>query len=535
MIRVLQQETKSIVSAATIVAALSLLSRLIGFVRDRILAGVFGAGDTLDAYYAAFLIPDLLFNLLVIGALSASFIPLFTSYYCDKEKRQKAWELTSNVTNILAVVFIAISLIGIIFALPIAKLIAPGFGLFKQEMVADFMRIMFLSNFILAISVVFGAVLQGVKKFLLYSLAPILYNIGIIFGIFAFVPALGELGLAVGVVFGAILHMILQFVGVRASGYRHKWIFNPKSKDVIEIAKLMLPRTLGVAVNQVNVIAMTMIATTLAVGSVTIFQFAYNIQFLPIGVLAISYAIAAFPTLSELASKDEIGAFKLTLTKTARQILFFLVPASILFLLVRAQIVRVVVGAGEFGWAETIATADTLAFFTLSFFAQGLVYLFARAFFSLKDTISPFIAALIAGILNVIAGLYFTGQFGVIGLGIGFSLSAVVQIALLWVLLRQKIGSLYESKMVSSIFIISIAAIGQGVVTQLLKPLFSSFLNIDSFIGVFLQGFLAGGFGLVVYLILAWLFKSPEMHDFAASMNRRLFKRFRVSEIVSEK
>jgi len=532
--RLFTQESKTIVSAATIVAAFSLLSRVAGFIRDRILAGTFGAGNTLDAYYTAFILPDSVYNLLVVGALSASFIPLFLKYLGKEPNMRRAWELTNSVFNVLAVFFMGVAVILFIFAKPAAHLIAPGFNEIQIALTTKMMRVMFLASFLLALSVVFGSVLQALKKFLVYSIAPILYNVGIIIGALVFVPFMGPMGLPWGVVLGALMHLTTQALAVIGNGYRYQWLWRPLDHETKEIGKLMLPRTLGVGVSMLNTSMMTVIATTLGAGSVTIYQFAYNIQFFPIGVIAVSFAVAAFPTFVEYVTENDRRGFARAFSETVRQIFFFLIPASILFLLLRAQIVRVVVGAGAFGWQETIQTADTLAFFVLSLFAQGLVYLFARAFFAHRDTTTPLVAGLVGAVVNVIAALLFSREFGVVGLGIAFSLGAVVNLSLLWAMLRQKIGSLNESEIIASLLRMSIAGIGCGLIIQLLKSWLVRFITLDTFFGVLSQGLIAGLTGLAVYCLIAYFLKSPEMLGFMSAMHRRFFRAFRPTEAIAE-
>lgn len=530
MIRFLSQEAKTIASAATVVAAFSFLSRLAGFIRDRILAGQFGAGTVLDSYYAAFLVPDLLFSLLVIGALSASFIPLFTKHYRAVIGKNKAWDLVNVIVNLIGVSLLLVSVVVFFLAPQIAHLIAPTFSSAKLELVAAFTRVMLVSDWLLALSAVYGSALQGMKRFLIYSLSPILYNLGIIFGAVVLTKSMGPIGLAWGVVIGAGLHFALQYFGVHSAGYRYRWLWRPRDTEAKEIGRLMIPRTMGVAVNQLNNVILIMIASTLAVGSVTIFQFAYNIQFFVIGIVAVSFAIAAFPTLSEAANKNDRDGFVKTLSHTVRQILFFIIPATVIFLLLRAQIVRVVVGAGEFGWEETIKTADTLAFFTLSFFAQGLVFLLARAFYAYRDTVTPFVAGLINALFTVVAAMLFVREFGVAGLALAFSLAAVVNVSILWMTLRIKVGSLGEVEILQSLFRISLAAIFAGVTIQLMKSVVVAVIRNDTFFGVLFQGLIAGGAGLIVYGGIAWLLKTPEMIDFVASMHRKFFKTFTPSE-----
>jgi putative peptidoglycan lipid II flippase len=283
-------------------------------------------------------------------------------------------------------------------------------------------------------------------------------------------------------------------------------------------------------INMLNTFAMTVIATTLAAGSVTIYQFAYNIQFFPIGIIAVSFAVASFPSFVEYANDHDKPGFIQAFSNTVSQVFFFIIPASIVFLLLRAQIVRVVVGAGAFGWEETIRTADTLAFFTLSLFAQGLIYLFARAFYAYKDTVTPLVAGLVAMVTTIVAALLFSREFGVIGLAMSFSLGSMVNLALLWAMLRQKLGSLGELGILQSLFRVCVAAVGCAVVVQIMKSFVGQFITLDTFFAVLSQGLIAGGAGLLVYGLLAWFLRSPEMIGFVASMRRQFFRAFKPSE-----
>lgn len=524
-------KTNSIASAAIIVASFSLLSRVVGFIRDRIMAGEFGASDTLDVYFAAFRIPDLFFQLVVVGALSASFIPLFTKHYFQGNEK-RAWQLTNNLLNVIAITFGILVIVAALFAPQLSPLIAPGFSPEKQAQVAAMSQVMFIAQFFLALSMVFGSALQGAKHFVIYSLAPIFYNVGIIVGVVVFVPELGPMGLAWGVVFGAILHLVLQFAGALSLGWSYRPIFSLRSPDVIYTLKHMLPRIMGLAVNQVNLIAMTVIASTLAVGSNTMLSFAYNINFLPIGVIGVSYAIAAFPSFCEYVSKDQNKKLVKSFSATVRQILLFIIPATFIFLLLRAQIVRVVVGAGEFDWPSTIVTSDILGFFAISFFAQALVFVLVRAYFAYSDTLTPFVVGLGAALLNVVAALFLTPIYGVAGLGMAYSLAAIVQLILLWVPLRQRIGSLDEWRILKSFGILLIAGVAGALVTQIMKTIVVQFITLETFFGVLGQGLIAGGIGLVVYGVIAFLLKSDEMMEFLRGMKRRLLKRTKPEETI---
>ncbi|MFH1433730.1 MAG: murein biosynthesis integral membrane protein MurJ [Candidatus Uhrbacteria bacterium] len=534
ILKLFNGQSKTIASAAAIVAFMSFVSRIVGLLRDRILAGEFGAGDMLDTYYAAFKVPDFIFAVLVTGAISASFIPLFTKRLVSFKGHQAAWKLTNNVVNMIGLAFIVIALVGVLFSGSLSQLVAPGFGPAKQEMVASFMRVMFLSNLVLGVSTVLSSVLQGLKRFFIYSLAPVMYNVGIIAGVIWFVDWFGPIGLAWGVVFGALLHLLTQLVGAMQAGYRYRWNFNLADKDTREIGKLMLPRALGLGIWQINFIIMTVIASTLAAGSVAIFQFAFNLEYFAIGIFGVSFAIAAFPDLSRFVESKSYDKFTETFSTTARQVLFFIVPASLLFLILRAQIVRVVLGAGNFSWEDTILTADVLAFFTLSFFAQALIFLLVRGYFAFHDTMTPLYTGIASALVNVFAALALTKEYGVVGLGMAYSLWAVVNMALLWIPLRTRVGSLGEGKILNSMLRITPAAVAAAIVMQAMKPVVVKFITLDTFWGVLTQGLIAGGLGLIVYALIAWLLRSPEMHELVAGLRLRLLKKAKPEESAGE-
>ena len=376
--RLFSGQINSITIAALLVALSSLVSRFLGIFRDRILAGQFGAGDTLDVYYAAFRVPDLIFNLLVLGALSAGFIPIFTCLIKDPVCRLKsifssspnrdAWLLANNLLNILALSLIILSVIGVVLSPWLIKLISPGFTADKQALTTALSRIMFISPVFLGISGIFGGILQSFKRFFVYSLSPILYNIGIIIGALFFVPYLGVYGLAWGVVLGAFLHLTMQVPAVWRLGFRYQPIFDFRGDNIKKIFYMMVPRTLSLAITQINFMVITVVASTLASGSIAIFNLANNLQSFPIGIFGISFAVAAFPALAAQAFDRE--KLIINFSRIFRQILFFIIPATVLLFTLRAQIIRVILGTGEFNWEDTILSIDTLAYFAISLFAR---------------------------------------------------------------------------------------------------------------------------------------------------------------------
>lgn len=531
--KVFKSESTTVIGAAILVGMFSFLSDIVGLVRDRILAGTFGAGNTLDVYYSAFKVPDFLFNLMVIGALSASFIPMFTKYYQSKIERHRAWQFTNTILHLVGFGMIAIALILFLFAPQVAAMIAPGFDHIKQARVASFTRVMLVSEVFLAISMVFGGVLQSLKRFFLYSLAPIFYNLGIVIGALFFVNWFGPIGLAYGVVFGALLHVSIQAIGLRGTGYRYVPAWNFRDRDAQTVLRMMIPRVIGIGINQLLFLILTVIATTLAIGSVTIFQFAYNVEFFPVGVFGVSYAIAVFPTFAEHIAAGRMHDFQKVFASTIRQLLFFMIPAMISFLLLRAQIVRVVVGAGAFDWNATILAADTLAFFALTFIPQSCVYILARAFFALHDTVTPLTAGIVSAILGITSAFLFTKTFGVIGLAMAFGIAECVNAGLLWILLRQKIGSLHEMNILQGIFQMVPSALVAGIAMYFMRAFVSAHIALDSFVHVLTQVLATGIVGGIVYLGLLAILRSEELISFVASLTRRQLKQAAPVEVMN--
>ena len=525
----------TIVGAAVLLGATSLASRFLGLIRDRMLAGEFGAGVELDIYYAAFRIPDLVFTFLVLGALSAGFIPFFTKRYRSKKGSSEGWLFTNRILNIMGVSLVLLSIVGIIFAPWITKAVAPGFDAETLARTIEISRIMYLSTVLLGLSSVFGGVLQGLKRFTLYAIAPLLYNIGIIGGVAAAMfTDWGIAAVAWGVVAGAFMHLLIQLSGAINSGWRYKMAWGWGDKDVRQMFTLMGPRIVGLAVSQINLIVMTAIASLLAAGSITIFNFANNIQYVPIGIVGISFAIAAFPTLSELANRDDKVGLRKIVSETTRNVLFLIIPLSIVFLLLRIQIVRVVLGAGVFDWNATIVTAHTLGLFVLSLFAQALIPLFVRIFFAYKNTATPAIIALISAVLNIGLAWFWAQEYGVAGIAMAFSFASIVQLILLWIFAHRKLKGLDEPAILLSLITTVVAGIMCGLMVQAMKSIYEVFVPLTTFFGVLGQGLVAGISGLIVFLIAAWVWRSRELETLWCSLRRKLFTRYRLSESADE-
>jgi len=524
--RFADSQSKTIGGAAFIIATSGIVSRVLGFLRDRLLAGHFGAGDTLDAYYAAFRIPDTLYNLLVMGALSAAFVPVFTEFISKKKKRE-ALGLAAGVLEWILLLLGGLSLLAIVAAPAIVPVLAPGFSEGKRALTVELTRIMLLSPLFLGASAVFGGMLLSFRCFTAYSLAPILYNLGIIVGVTLFVPAFGTSGLAWGVAFGALLHMMVQIPSVRSRGFFPSLFHRPLAFNgpVRRVVTLMIPRTLGIAANQLSLFLTTVFASLLVPGSLAIFTLASNIGAIPIGLFAVSFSLAAFPTLSFSASEKRNGDFFDTLSRTTKRILFFVVPVSMLFIVYRAQVVRVILGSGQFDWNDTIATFNVLAWLSASLFAQGLIPLFARAFYALQDTKTPLFIAILGEAVYVVSVILLMPRYGTNALAMAFSLGNAVNVLFLLLALRKKVEGWDDTQFFRENAMIFLAAILAGGVAQVSKSVFAFFTMspLDTFLKVFLQLSFGSVLGFGTFLLLCHWFRIEEY---------RSLRRFVVSKVL---
>jgi putative peptidoglycan lipid II flippase len=392
---------------------------------------------------------------------------------------------------------------------------------------------------------IMGGILQSLRQFLIYSFAPLLYNLGIILGVLVLVPLIGTSGLAWGVVLGAFLHCSLQIYGATHNGFRWKPTFNLTDKNTRLIGRLMLPRTLGLAVTQLNNVIITVLASTLPVGSVTIYNLANNLQGFPTGLIGIPFALAVFPVLSAAIANNDEQDFIKNISGALRQILFFIIPLTLIFLILRAQIVRVVLGSGNFDWTATITTANTLAFFSFGLFAQSLLPLLARGFYALSDTMTPFVIGIISELVSIIIaivlikpeiGIFHSTPWlqGVIGLAFASSLGVILNVVLLFIFLRRRLGNLEGQKLLTLSYKIAIAGLFMASVIQLSKYPLGNWLDLSHFSGILLQGLISGTMGLLVYAGICHVLKVEEFKHVYQSLKRKWLKIRTIPEIANQ-
>jgi putative peptidoglycan lipid II flippase len=349
-----------------------------------------------------------------------------------------------------------------------------------------------------------------------------MYNLGIIFGILFLIQPFGLLGLAYGVVLGAFFHMIIQIPTAYFCGFRWQPIADFRFEGVKRVFKIMPPRVLNTILWQITLTVMIVLASFLAVGSIAVYNLAYNIWSFPLGIFGISFSLAAFPKLSEAAQKKDRDSFVKTFSLTARQILFFTLPAAALFIVLKTQIVKIILGTGQFGVQDIALTAQVLAYFSFGLFAQALIILSLRGFFAWEDAKTPLLTGFLAVLVALSSALFFSQSLGVAGLALAFSLSCLFHLVLLFIFLKKKIGfldikniSVSGTKMFSASLLAASAA-------YFSLGFFASWFNLDTLSGILAQGGLAGIAGLLIYFFFAWLFRLDELRIFLSSLVSRL-------------
>ena len=528
------REFSVVASAAVVIGFFSFVAKILGLLRNRILAGEFGAGDALDAYFAAFRVPDFIYNILIIGILSSVFIPVFAEYLAkDKESARK---LLNVVLTVFAVLLVAFSVLAIIFMPTLMSFVAYGFDAEKMRLTVALSRIMFLSPILLGISNILSNVLQVHKMFFSFALAPVLYNIGIIVGALFLARPFGVAGLALGVVLGAFFHFLIQLPPLARLGFKFRLVFDWAHPGLKKIVWLSLPRTVGLAAYQINFIVITAIASAISSGSVSVFNFANDLQYVPIGIVALSFISAVFPSLSARYARNDISGFLNEFYLTVNQILYLVIPLSVFLILERAQIVRVVLGYGQFSWEDTRLTAAALGAFALSIFAQSLTPLFSRAFYAIQDTKTPILINVVSAALNIFFSFYFLsllkagGAFAdfvaavfkisdlndiaVIALPLAFSASGIINFLWLYFAFSNRINDFDSGKILYSLLRINAASALMAIAVYPALYLTAMIVDTHTFFGIFAQGAAAFLVGTAVYVSASFIFKIPEFFVF---------------------
>lgn len=451
---------RRLAGAAAVVMVFFVLSRVSGLLREMIIGAQFGTSAELDAYLAAFRIPDLLFQLVAGGALGSAFIPTFSQVWAERGEAP-AWQLFSRILNLVTLVLLVLALLAVTFADPlIARVIAPGFDPAQQQLAADLMRWMLISTVIFGASGLVMGALNARQHFVLPAAAPVLYNGAIIVGAWLLAPTYGIYGLVIGVVVGALAHFGVQIPALVHKRARYRVDLTWRDPAVGEVGRLMAPRMLGLFFVQLNFLVNTILASQLAAGSLAALNYAWLLMLLPQGIFAQAIATVAFPTFSaQVAAKDH-SALHRTLDRTLRTVLFLTLPAAVGLFVLRVPLIQVLLQRGNFDADSTAAVAYALQFYALGLVAHALVEIVVRVFYALHDTLTPVLIGVGAMSLNILFSLIWIDQLGYGGLALANSVATTVEmIVLLWLLKRRISGFSFASLITGSIRSAAAAAV----------------------------------------------------------------------------
>lgn len=515
--RIFNRKQENILSASFVLMVAYASSMVLGILRERVLVSHFYycCKDALDAYYAAFRLPDMVFQLVVIGALSASFIPVFGEYLVKDEKM--AYKISSSLINILFVFYFVLAGFIFLFSKELSILITGQFTPSQIETMSGLTKLMIVAQGFFLISNFLTAIIQTHQRFVIPAIAPLVYNLGIILSVVFLNGFLGIWSAAIGVLVGAFFHLAVQIPLALNLGFNYKFIFDFSLPGVKEIFSLMFPRTLGLAVYQVQATVSLFLATSLTSGSLTIFYLAQKLMDLPVRLFGTSIGQASLPSLTYKKTQNEIEKFRQTLISCLNQILFLSFPAMVAILVLRIPLVRIAYGAKTFPWQATVMTGRVVALISLAVFSQSACELLVRAFYALHDTKNPFLIGTISVVINIALGFLsvFKFSWGILGLAASISISSFLQMMLLLVYLQKKIGKIFSfdifEEWLKMIFSTMLAAFSFWVIMKV----FDLFvLDTTKTINLLLLTLFSICGGLSIYLISSFKLKIKEIYDF---------------------
>lgn len=543
-LKYLEREVSGLHEAAYLLAFFTFLSQLVAIFRDRLFAHEFGASAVLDIYYAAFRVPDVIFASVASLVSISVLVPLLVEAGKDGVEGER--KFIDSIFSFFALLIIIVSAVAFLLAPKLLGFLFPSIveaGNGAELILA--MRIMLLSPILLGFSNFFASVTQVRKRFVAYALAPVFYNLGIVVGAFFFYPMFGQKGLAFGVVLGALLHMLIQLPYL----FRNKLTPRFLRFDFAIIKKvisLSIYRTIALSSTHVALIILTAFASAFAVGSVAVFNFAWNMQSVPLAMVGVSYSMAIFPTISRLFAERNKEGFVREVAAASRHIVFWSLPIMVMFIVLRAQIVRTILGSGAFSWSDTRLTAAALALFTISILAQSLSLVFVRSYYAAGNTKTPLIINVTTSICIIIFAYTLTSLMlavpfirdfleallrvgdlsgtAVLVLPLAYSLALLINLGLYVWRFEFDFGGFVKPVMATFFHSFSASVIG-GFAAYLGLNFFDKIFDLSTVVGVFLQGLLSGLIGLIVLIAVLYFLKSNELLEVGRALHHRIWKK----------
>jgi putative peptidoglycan lipid II flippase len=530
--------------AALLLGLFSLVSQLIGLLRDRMLADRIGPSATLDIYYAAFQIPNFIY-ISVASLASITVLMPFMISRMDESGRESARAFFNNILSGF-LLLLTVASIGVFILMPkLANIVAPGFTADQTETLVWMSRIMLLSPIFMGVSNLVGTVTQLLRKFFIFALSPIFYNLGIIFGIVVLYPRYGIHGLAFGVALGALMHLLVQLPTLIAAGFTPRLSTRLQRSSLKEVVTISLPRTLGVSMNSIALLVIISIASTLDSGAISIFNFALNLETTPVGIIGISYAVASFPLLAETFSRGKRDVWEAHIFSAIRQIIFWSLPITALFIVFRAHIVRITLGAGAFSWSDTRLTAAAFALFSIGLIGQNVIHVIVRAFYSAHDTKRPLFINIFSSILLVLLALGLSRVFTTVPAFRGFIESTLRVKGLpgtevLMLPLAYSIGTLFNAWMqwlvLKRFYVKStgqitralvhngIAAIMLGISSYVTLQIVSRITGVATFWTVFFEAVVSSFVGISIAIMILAFFKNEQLAHLYSALKQKFWK-----------
>lgn len=544
VLQFLHTEVRGLHDAAYLLACFAFLSQVLALLRDRLLAHTFGASHVLDVYFAAFRIPDFIFVSIASLVSISVLVPFLAERFQKGEGDAKRFiDQTFSVFFAAIAVASAVAYVAVPYLVP---RVLPGFlhdPLLPSLVQAT--RILLLSPLLLGISNFFASITQMYNRFFLYAVSPLLYNLGIIVGIVFLYPAFGLRGLVFGVVLGAFLHAVIQVPFILGRGMFPRLSFRFKYADVRRVVFLSFPRTLALSSNQIATFFLVAFASLMSAGSIAIFNYALNLQSVPLSIIGVSYSSAAFPLLSRLLSGGKRAEFLTQMITATKHIVFWSTPLMVLFVVLRAQIVRVVLGSGHFNWTDTRLTAAALAMFVLSIIPQALLLLFVRAYYAEGRTWKPMVINLFSSALIVALGFLLMRLFAsvpsfrffiealfkvndvpgtaVLMLPLAYTIGVTVNMVIHWIAFEGDFKGYSRAALPAFFQIVSASVVGGFCAYRLLAP-FGVLFGMTTLLGIFLQGLCAGLIGIGVIILILILFRSSELKEVWRTLHQKIWR-----------
>ena len=508
---------RALARAGIVVAGVYLVARILGYIRVVVIGTTFGAGLELDAFFAAFRIPDLIFQLVAAGAVASALVPMVAAMLA-KGEHAHAWRVVSTIANLMLVGLFVFAVVAFFAAPVLVPLIAPGFSGAQLQQTIDLTRLMLLAPMFLALGAVATAALNGAQRFGASAIAPVVYDLAIIGAAVLLAPSLGVTGLALGVVAGSLGHLVVQLPMLTRAGFR--WLPRIDLSDTqarLALA-LMGPRVLGLGVTQITFVVMTALASNLGPGAISAYTIAFSLLQIPLGVIGTPLGIVIFPSMARELAVGRTQHYLEILGRSLRILTFVMLPLAALGMILREPVVELLLGYGAFDDAAVRLTADTLALFLIGLTAHSLIAVLARAFYARQDTRTPMVAAILAVAINCVLAVAFVGSLGLPAIGLAIAIAAWTEaIALvLWLWRREPTFDLAGLASVALRCLVgSVLAAGAALLVLEASLTFGPFLDdADTLAGkVALLGVAAAATlaGAAVYAAVTWMLRVREL------------------------